>query len=215
MANYSSRKRKRSCSNQQYAKRARYGRSRRGYSSYRRVNRNIPTLGKNIVKSTHVYSSDFGASTTSRTTNLAYSFNANAFPGVANLLKTFDAYRITRIDCEITNLTPGKRLAHGYWPTVYMCSDENDSNVAPTLLWIQAKSTTKTAVLTEGKSIKISFVPTVENRTGIVGQYTMHRNVWIDANSSKVEHNGLKFVVTNFESKDLPNMQLKCKAHIY
>lgn len=105
-------------------------------------------------------------------------------------------------------------MAYGYWPTVYWCSDENDSDVAPTLNWIQAKNTTKTEVLAEGQSMRINFVPTVENRTGLPGSFSMHQNVWMDAHSSTEPHYGLKICITNFESKDLPNMQLQCKATI-
>ena len=54
----------------------------------------------------------------------------------------------------MTNLTPGKRMAYGYWPTVYWCSDENDDTVVPTLNWISAKNT---KVLMEGQSMKYMF----------------------------------------------------------
>lgn len=194
--------------------RPRYTTARNGGKGYTRAIRNVPTLGQNIVKAIHTYSVTFGASSTATVKALAYSFNAAAFPGASNLLKTFDAYRITRLACKLTNLTPGKRMAYGYWPTVYWCSDENDDTVLPTLNWISAKSSTKTKTLMEGQSMRYSFVPTITNRTGLAGSYTMHQNVWMDAISSTEPHHGLKIVVTNFESKDVPQMQLEVKATI-
>ena len=70
---------------------------------------------------------------------------------------------------------------------MYWCSDENDDTVVPTLNWISGKNTTKSKVLIEGQSMRYSFVPTIANRTGLTGSYTMHQNVWMDAKSS-TEH---------------------------
>lgn len=61
MANKISRKRKRTANGgRQYAKRPRYTTARNAGKGYARAIRNVPMLGRNIVKSIHTYSIVFG-----------------------------------------------------------------------------------------------------------------------------------------------------------